>query len=797
MALSPALHSSHHSSLVVVAIAIAVLAAFAALSVAERIHVSIDERTRHWWLAVGALSMGIGIWAMHFVGMLSWHLPVPVAYDIVTTLVSVFPAIFASAVALQFLSAPHRTAGATALGGLAMVAGIGTMHFTAMEAMRMSAVLYYRPVQFGLSLVVAVVLAIVVLSLRPAMRRSSLPPVARQGVRALILGGAVSAMHFTAMHAARVFADPTLPIDTDVLPSSTLLTLVTSAVTILVSLTLVATFADRRLSDLSDRLLARDARLRAVLNSMADGVVTFDEAGTIEATNPAAEQMFGLDANGLEGKNITSIFPFLSPGALTRHSGEYRVGPVLSRRLETEGRRQSGEGFLVELVVADVGLSDRTLFSGVVRNITDRVEADRRLRQHVSDLETARTELQSHAAQLSVARDRAEEAARAKSEFLATMSHELRTPMNGVLGMAQLLLHSPLTEEQMGRVRILQRSGEALLRIINDVLDFSKIEAGKLSIDTEPFDLITLLEEVRETVAAAADIAGLSLTVEIHPDCPRWVMGDGGRVRQVLLNLVGNAIKFTDQGSVSISATPAAGSDGASQIVLKVTDTGIGLSQDTINRLFSPFTQADGSTTRRHGGTGLGLVISKRLAEMMHGSLIVSSTVGVGSCFSMSLPLPATNPPAPAVDAPTWSALAVSNLRLGSADLPRVPHVLVAEDNMINQVVAVSLLSHLGCTVDVASDGREAVRRWSGGAYDLILMDCQMPEMDGLEATRVIRKGERDGARIPIVALTANAMTEDRAACLAAGMDDHISKPVTEQALTDALMFARRALARR
>ena len=783
-----------------VATAIAVLASFAALAVAERINVSGSERTRHWWLAIGALSMGIGIWAMHFVGMLSWHLQVPVAYDTVTTLVSVVPAIGASAVALHILSSARRSVVSTALGGLAMAAGIGMMHYTGMEALRMSAALYYRPVAFAMSLVVAFVLATASLSIRPTPQRSRLPGASIRWVRAAILGGAVSAMHFTAMHAACVVADETIPLPTGVIPGATLVILVTSAVAILISLTLVATLADRRLADLSDQLVVGHARLRAVLNSMADGVMTFDESGTIESSNPAAERMFGVGGYGLDGKSITSFFPALEHGQLTRHSSEYRVGPVVGRRVETTAQRASGEQFLVEIVVSDIGLNDRTLYSGVVRDITDRVEADRRLHQHVRELEAARASLQSHAEQLADARDRAEEAARAKSEFLATMSHELRTPMNGVLGMAQLLLHTQLTEEQASRVSVLQRSGEALLRIINDVLDLSKLEAGKLRIDTEPFDLLTLLDEVRATVAAAADIVGLPLTVDVEPDCPRWVVGDGGRVRQVLLNLVGNAIKFTDAGHVTIAARlthPEDASFGEHTVMLSVTDTGIGLSQETIDRLFAPFTQADSSTTRMRGGTGLGLVISRRLAEMMNGSLTVESEVGVGSCFRVTLPLPPAQPPSPPERESLPSALDVASLRAASEEARRVPHVLVAEDNTINQVVVVSLLSHLGCTVDVAADGREAVRRWSAGSYDLILMDCQMPEMDGLEATRAIREGEEGDWRIPIVALTANAMTEDRAACLAAGMDDHISKPVTEQSLVDALTFARRVQARR
>jgi PAS domain S-box-containing protein len=801
--LGRSLPSEHHLPLVLLAAAIATLAAFAALAVVERLRASAGPQARRAWLVVGALSMGTGIWAMHFVGMLAWHLPIPVAFDATTSLLAIVPAVLASAIALGTLSAPEVSTRTTLLAGFAMAIGIGVMHFTGMAALRMDATLYYPPAHFAISLLVAFLLATAALFLRRRLHRPGVPTAPLRWMRALLLGGAVTAMHFSAMHAARVFPGGAHPTPDGVLPDTTLAVLVTTAVAFIIGTTLVGTLADRRLSDLSGRLHAREARFRSVLHSMADGVVTFDQTGTIESANPAAEQMFDVAPGALVGRSVRTIFTELTVTDMVGATAEFRVGPVLSSRLETTARRTNGVEFLVELVVSDIGLPDRSLFSGVVRDITQRVEADRRLLEHVRDLEATRSALQAQAEQLAEARDRAEQGARAKSEFLATMSHELRTPMNGVLGMAQLLLHTPLNEEQKGRVQILQRSGESLLRIINDVLDFSKIEAGKLSIDPQSFDLIALLDEVRETVASAADVVGLTLSVEVEPSCPRWVMGDGGRIRQVLLNLVGNAIKFTDRGRVTIAAC-GSGDAADPTVRIRVTDTGIGISADSLARIFSPFTQGDGSATRRHGGTGLGLVISRRLAEMMEGTLTVTSAVGEGSSFVLALPLPATEPRTPTTLHGLPSALDVGSLHhdaagpaaLGSGARHggehRIPHVLVAEDNMINQVVAVSLLAHLGCTVDVASDGREAVRRWSDGAYDLILMDCQMPEMDGLEATRVIRSAEAGGTRIPIVALTANAMAEDRAACLAAGMDDHIPKPVTEQALVNALNLARR-----
>lgn len=791
------MHGRHHPALVVVAWLIAVLASVAALAVIDRIRSTRSGRARTIWLAIGALAMGTGIWAMHFVGMISWHLPVPIAFSAVTTLVSIVPAVLASGVALHVLSARRMRHLGTVLGGLLMAAGIAAMHFTGMAAIRFNAELYYQREQVLLSLLVAFVLSTAALSQRGSLQREGAPPTWQRWVRAGILGAAVTAMHYTAMASARVFAGGTHLAPTGVLPDSTLAILVSTAVAFVVGTTLLGTLVDRRIAVMSLELSGREARFQAVLQAMADGVVTFDASGTIESANVAAERMFGVGVDALVTRPLHSIIPGFGESEVTRLGLDHEWTLTLGARREMSARRANGEDFPIEIALSEVVLDERVVYSVVIRDITERVEGERRLHLHVRELEETRNALEAQAAQLSVARDRAEQGARAKSEFLATMSHELRTPMNGVLGMAQLLLHTPLNDEQAARVHMLRKSGEALLRIINDVLDFSKIEAGKLAIESQPFDLAALLEEVRETLASAADVVGLSLSVQVDPSCVRYVMGDAGRVRQVLFNLVGNAIKYTDRGRVTISARGS----GAAQdptIHLTVQDTGIGMSPETIAKLFAPFTQADGSSTRRHGGAGLGLAISQRLAGMMGGILTVTSAVGEGSCFTLSLPLPAatgrhTGNGAILDTASLNADGTVRRIAARDGTEARGVRVLVAEDNMINQVVAVSLLAHLGCTVDVASDGREAVRRWSEGTYDLIFMDCQMPEMDGLEATRHIRAAESTPQHIPIVALTANAMAEDRVACLDAGMDDHIAKPVTEEALVNALALARRA----
>ncbi|MGH2852288.1 MAG: ATP-binding protein, partial [Solirubrobacteraceae bacterium] len=501
------------------------------------------------------------------------------------------------------------------------------------------------------------------------------------------------------------------------------------------------------------QLRAIEDRYQLLFEQNPQPMVVYDR-GTLEivAVSDAMVAHYGYAREELESMTIRDLLPSTDVELLLSYLASHTDGsrPYLAGRPEGyPGRHRLKDGTIIEIEATSTNLD----LNGRECRIA-----------HFDDV----TQRNRAAGEIAAARDEAVEASNLKSAFLANVSHEIRTPMNGVIGMTELLLDTPLTDEQRDFATQVARSGEQMLSIINDVLDLSKIETGHLELDVGDFDLHETITETCSVAGGQARVKGLRLEVAIDPDVPRRRHGDGRRLRQILLNLVANAVKFTSAGAVSVHVSATPRGNGTSVVRIEVADTGIGIDPRNLERMFEPFTQADASTTRQYGGTGLGLAIARELVEMMHGTIGASSTPGQGSTFAFEVELAAPD---------------TADQRTESADLngeptwAEPPLVLVAEDSQINQIVATRALERCGCRAVVAGDGVEALAALEKQRFALVLMDCQMPNMDGYEATAELRRRERD-RHTPVIATTAHAMDGDKQRCLDAGMDDYISKPM-------------------
>jgi signal transduction histidine kinase/ActR/RegA family two-component response regulator len=513
---------------------------------------------------------------------------------------------------------------------------------------------------------------------------------------------------------------------------------------------------------------SRSKRLSEVANSVPGAIieylVRFDGATSLEFASTPAATLSGLPVDVIL-KDYTEFEKLMDPedvmpvrmqvGAAAMALTPVRVEYPITHAITGERRWLTAFG-------TPTAVAEGVLFRGHVLDITEQHDTQVKLAQALEELERTR--------------EAAVQANAAKSTFLANMSHEIRTPLNAVIGMSHLLLKSELSARQRGFADRIHQAGGFLLRVINDVLDVSKIDAGMLRIERITFDVRESLRNVVTMALERAAAKGLEVAVHVADDVPHWVIGDSFRLEQILVNYVGNAIKFTDTGEVAIGARLLEVDGDRVRLRFHVRDTGVGIPEDVQAELFKSFHQADASTTRRYGGTGLGLAISRKLAEAMDGHVGVESIVGRGSTFWLELPFEITRAPAPVAE---HGAIDLSPLR--------GRRILLAEDNLFNQEVARAQLEELGVQVDIVDNGAQAVERAQAGDYALILMDMQMPVLDGLQATHALRNdaGLRE---IPIIAMTANVLEHDRQRCRDAGMDDFIGKPFEPDALRAVLL---------
>jgi PAS domain S-box-containing protein len=920
---APAYLGSYSLGLVVLSVLIAVLAAFIALSISGRIAASASRSARLAWTAAGAISMGGGIWSMHFIGMLAFSLPCGISYDPLLTVFSTIPGILASGIALTLISQKKRVSlGRLLVGGVLMGAGIGAMHYAGMAALRFDGLMLYDPMLVGVSVVVAIILAAAALSVRTVCADWHLPDWSTTLLSATLMGCGIAGMHYTAMRASIFFplldaGEPGTPVNA---PG---LALIIAAFTMFGAvLTLVASFAGQR-SELAMEMATEVARresleriavegrsrLQAIFDAVVDAIVTIDAEGRILQWSSGAQRIFGYEPDEIIGQNLTILMPEPHRSAHHRYVGSYlttNLAKIIGIGRELTAIRKDGTELPIDLAVGEAHIGDEVFFTGIMRDITERKQAEQELIR---------------------AREEAEAANVAKSSFLATMSHEIRTPLNGVLGMANLLKSTHLNDRQHHLVDSLSRSGQGLLSIINDILDLSKIEAGRLELVDIDFDIREVVAEVADMFGERCSSKGLELVYYVAEEVPLHVIGDPGRLRQILINLVGNAFKFTERGEILIEVSAASKADDHVMLSVAVEDTGIGIPADKRAQVFESFQQVDGSMTRARGGTGLGLAITRELVGMMGGQITVESEFGRGSRFQFSIrcgridepeadrseriiehPLrmllldtnaisahimslylakwtidaelastiteaeaaladrgdangfdlvmldlkglgepgmelarkiraqakpPAlilltgldakftddaieelgafatlTKPVRPSVLFECLTAIAAGDRDSSIARFfvrgdPRhhrfAGRILVVEDNPINQDVATGILENMGCRVVTAPNGRHAVRLVAQEKFDLVLMDCEMPEMDGFEATKRIRELEElnnalpeegeagPSSHLPIIALTAHALADIREKCLRAGMDDFLVKPFDEKQMAKAL----------
>ncbi|HZV67257.1 MAG TPA: MHYT domain-containing protein [Telluria sp.] len=865
-------YGRYDPALVALSVLVAIFSSWMGLQIAGQ--ASANRAQRSIVLLTGSLALGSGVWAMHFIGMLAFDLCTRVDYDPATTIISLVPSIGASFVALSLLGRARITGWALLTGGVLVGAGIGAMHYTGMAGMRMSLLLRYDPFGFGLSIVVAVVLATLALWVRFGLR--SFRALTEQRLLLLsasVMGCAIAGMHYTGMAAARFIGQ--VPPGSTGSSNSTFLALAISLITVAFTIFVLAANGLLRYRQLFRELTQSEAWMRALLTTTVDGVITVGGDGIVQEFNASAERIFGWRRDEIVGLSVSLLMAdperseqdgllnylrsansgMVTTGSevmglrkdgsqvpIRRALGHARLGEqnlfvcfitdISERRAMVQALRASERQFR-SLIGNIPGISYRALLAeglplvfisdavervagypasdflgdppprrfGALIHAADRVRVAEAVEQALRDGQPYLVEYRLQHADggirwlwengtvvrndagaaewldgvildiserremeeaLRQAKEKAEQAAASRATFVANMSHEIRTPMNSILGFTDVLLDGELAPEQRRHLDTVRGAGRSLLRLLNEILDTAKLDKGAVELEVADFNLLGLIDELSSTLGANARAKGLHVDIHYDPDLPTCLRGDELRIRQVLTNLLDNAIKFTAAGSVTLVAEAQ-----GDELHFLIQDTGIGIAPERLAAIFDPFTQADASMTRRYGGTGLGTTISKQLVDLMGGRIWAESTPGEGTRFHVLLPLVAAQF-APQQPRPR-TALVLPPLR-----------ILVADDVPQNLELLTLLLTRRGHTVTSVADGEAAAGLAARDEFDLILMDMQMPKLDGLQATRAIRAAaERAGRRrVPIVAMTASVLDAHRRASTEAGMDGFASKPV-------------------
>ncbi|TGM48386.1 PAS domain S-box protein [Leptospira biflexa] len=867
---------TYKTSFVVLSIFISILASWISLYLLYRFSEVKNHLSRLAILFTASLSLGGAVWSMHFIGMISFELCTFVSYDKTITSLSILPSFIASFFALKTLSKKKITKFELVSVGILVGVGIGSMHYMGMSAMVMKPKLKYDPFLFLVSLFVAITLSILSLYLQFRLKNSQLKlrSIYLTLISGIVMGSAISGMHYTGMAAARFV----IPIGTEIdntTNDQVFLAFFVGFGSLFVIGSAVVTIAFISYKDLFQNLQKSESRLRAIIETAADAIVMIDTRGIIQEFNVTAERMFGWTAKEIIGKNVKILMP--SPfreehdGYLSNYltTGEAKI---IGIGRETIALRKDGTTFPIRLAIGHTKLPQNDIFVGLISDISERILIEHALkdneeqlrsfiqnipgvvyrclideywssvflsdaifqisgypskdflepnrirnfsdiihpddREHVSNIiqnaiDTSDTFVLNYRIvhkngeirwvleyggpvydennevkfldgvildntdrrmieeALIESKEKAEMASITKSTFLANMSHEIRTPMNAIIGFTEVLLSDPNPNQNKKHLETIRNSAKSLLRLLNDVLNSAKLDRGALELESVDFSLLSLVDQVCSTFIMEAKRKGLEFLTHYSNELEDYYRGDSLRIRQILTNLIGNAIKFTKQGKIELFITPHKG-----QVLFHIQDTGIGIAEDRMEKIFEPFTQADVSMSRKFGGTGLGTTISKQLVELMGGKIWLESKLGVGTNFYFSLPLPKGH----------FETLIQEKVLL---PLPKL-EILIVDDVKQNVELIQILMESNGHKVNIARNGLEAFHLFQDNQFDLVLMDIQMPEMDGLEATRQIRSFEIQNNRTqtPIIALSASVFEEDKQQAKLAGMDGFLSKPI-------------------